>query len=516
MLKGKMKKMLSLAIVVALCFTMLAGCGGSKAAGSKSGEKKDELIVGLVAEPKILDPHPVNDVPSGNALVQIYESLITQDVDMNIEPQLAESWKQIDDLTWEFKLKEGVKFHNGEELKAKDVKFSFQRAAESARIGHIVGMIDADNIEIVNDYTVRIPTKEPFSALLPSLCHTGAMILNEKAVTEAGEAYGDNPVGTGPFKFVEWKRGDSLTFERFDDYHGDKAGVKKLVMRIIPERTNRVIELETGGIDVCYDVGANDIKRLEENEDIDVYRKISFSTSYLGLNCTKDPYSDIKVRKAINYALDVDAIVDSVLKGIGTVAKGPMTPNVPGAKTDLVQYGYDLEKAKQLLKEAGYENGFKTELWTNENKDRINMAEIIQAQLKEVGIEVEVKILEWGAMLEGLNNKDHQMFILGWGNSTGDPDTGLYAPFHSSKHGKGGNRVCYTNKRVDELLDLGRKTFDTEKRNEIYDEVQQIVYDEAAWSLLYNKEVVMAVKKEVKGLKVWPNSKHRFDSVHFE
>lgn len=516
MLKGKMKKMLSLVIVVALCFTMLAGCGGSKTAGSEPAEKKDELIVGLAAEPKALDPHPVNDVPSGNGLVQIYESLITQDVDMNIEPQLAESWKQIDDLTWEFKLKEGVKFHNGEELKASDVKFSFIRAAESARIGHIVGMIDAENIEIVDDYTVRIPTKEPFSALLPSLCHTGAMILNEKAVTEAGEAYGDNPVGTGPFKFVEWKRGDSLTFERFDDYHGEKAGVKKLVMRIIPERTNRVIELETGGIDVCYDVGANDIKRLEENEGIDVYRKISFSTSYLGLNCLKEPFSDMKVRQAINYALDVDAIVNSVLKGVGTTAKGPLTPNVPGAKLDLKPYGYDLEKAKQLLKEAGYENGFKTELWTNENKDRINMAEIIQAQLKEVGIEVEVKILEWGAMLEGLNNKEQQMFILGWGNSTGDPDTGLYAPFHSSKHGKGGNRVCYTNKHVDELLELGRKTFDTEKRNEIYAEIQQIVYDEAAWSLLYNKEVVMAAKKEVKGLKVWPNSKHRFDSVHFE
>ncbi|SKC90188.1 glutathione ABC transporter substrate-binding protein [Maledivibacter halophilus] len=514
MFNKKIKKILLLIMIMTLGFAIMTGCGGSKSA-AKEGEEKNTLIVGLAAEPKGIDPHPVNDVPSGNALVQIYETLITQDVDMNIQPLLAETWKQIDDLTWEFKLKKGVKFHNGEELKASDVKFSFQRACESARIGHIVGMIDADNIEIIDDYTVRIPTKEPFSALLPSLCHTGGMILSEKAVNEAGEAYGEKPVGTGPFKFVEWKRGDSLIFERFDDYHGEKAKIKKLVMRVIPERTNRVIELETGGIDVCYDIGANDITRLEENEDIEVYRKISFSTGYLGMNCLDDKFKDARVRQAVNYALDVDAMVNSVLKGVGTVAKGPLTPNVPGANLELKPYGHDIEKAKQLLKEAGFENGLKTELWTNENKDRINMAEIIQAQLKEVGIDVEVKILEWGAMLEGLNNKEHEMLILGWNNSTGDPDIGLYAPFHSSKHGKGGNRVCYTNKRVDELLDLGRKTFDTEKRNEIYYEVQEIIYNEAAWGLLYNKEVVLGAKKNLKGLKVWPNNKHRFDFVYF-
>ena len=535
MRKSNFIKLLALCLVFVLSFSMLVGCGGKDASSqegsddgkatssqdgsddSKSSSKeKDKLVVAIDADAKGLDPHQVNDVPSFNSLIQIYETLVTIDNKMEVHPGLATSWEQLDDKTWEFKLKEGVKFHNGEEMKASDVKFSFIKACGSAKIGHIVGMIDAENIEIIDDYTLRIPTKEPFAPFIRSLTHSGAMILSEKAVTEAGDNYGENPIGTGPFKFVEWKRGSTITFVRFDEYHGDKTKIKDLVFRIIPERTNRVIELETGAVDVCYAVGSNDVKRIEDAEDLYILRETSFSTGYLGMNCLNEPFNDVRVRQAINYALDIDLIVNAVMKGVGKPAEGAMTPNTPYFNGDIKKFGYDLERAKELMKEAGLENGFKCELWTNENKDRIDMAEIIQSQLKEIGIELDIKILEWGAYLDRLNKKEQDMFLLGWSNSTGDPDTALYAPFHSSKHGKGGNKACYTNTKVDELLDAGRVEFDGAKREDIYREIQSLLYDEAAWTLLYNKEIVLAANKSVKGLVPYPTGVNRFNTVTFE
>jgi peptide/nickel transport system substrate-binding protein len=517
MLKRRKSKLCALLMTIALSFTMLAGCGSSNSASEKTEkEAMDTIVVGVAAEPKALDPQVVSDTPSSNALVQIYENLVTQDKNMEIKPDLAESWKQIDDLTYEFKLKKGVKFHNGEELKASDVKFTFERAAKSARISHIVGQVDAEKIEVVDEYTVRIPTKEPFSALLPSLCHTGACILNEKAVTEAGEDYVNSPVGTGPYKFAEWKKGDSVSFERFEDYHGEKAKTKKILFRVIPENTNRTIELETGALDIAYDIGANDVSKIEENEELDIYRKVNFSTNYLGMNTMKEPFDELKVRQAINYAMDVDSIIASVYEGIGKPATGPLAPNVWGCNKDLKPYGYDIQKAKDLMKEAGLANGFKCTLWVNDKKERIDIAEIVQAQLKEINIDIEIQVLEWGAYLEKLGKGEHDMFILGWNTTTGDPDTGLFAPFNSANKGTGGNRAFYNNPRVDELLAEGRKTFEPEKREKIYYEAQQIIRDEAPWLFLNNKETIVGAKKIVKGFEVHPNGAHKLSNVYFE
>jgi peptide/nickel transport system substrate-binding protein len=513
----KNKKILALLSMMVVLVLVAVGCGNS--GGDTNGDTnavKDTLVVAQGADAKTLDPHGSNDQPSSRIIKQINDTLVVQDESMELQPGLAESWEKVDDLTFEFKLKQGVKFHNGEELKASDVKFTLLRALESPNVGHIVGAIDPEGIEIVDDYTIKLSTTEPFAPLLAHLAHTGASILNEKAVTEAGDDYGQNPVGTGPFMFVKWTNGDSIELTRNDDYHGEAAKVKNLTFRNIAENTNRTINLETGEIDIAYDILPADIKRVEEHEDLTLYRDVNLSTTYIGFNAAKKPYDDARVRQAINYAIDVESIIGAVMEGVGQQANGPLGPNVWGSNQNLEAYGYNVEKAKELLADAGYADGFKTTIWTNDNKTRMDIAEIVQNQLKEINIEAEVQVVEWGAYLDGTAAGEHDMFILGWTTVTGDADYGLYALFHSSQFGDAGNRTFYGNARVDELLTKARVSVDPAEREALYLEAQGIIRDDAPWIFLYSGEYLDGTRANVKGFKQHPAGHHRLGSVYFE
>ncbi|QUH18775.1 glutathione ABC transporter substrate-binding protein [Alkaliphilus sp. B6464] len=476
----------------------------------------DTLRVAQGGDARILDPHGSNDNISSRVIKQINETLVVQDENMELQPGLAESWEKIDDLTFEFKLKQGVKFHNGEELKASDVKFTLLRAIESPNVGHIVGVINKDGIEILDDYTIRISTIEPFAPLLAHLAHTGSSILNEKAVTEAGDDYGLNPVGTGPFRFKSWVSGDEITLTKFEEYYGEKAKVEEVKFKNIVEATNRRINLETGEIDIAYDILASDIKSVEENKELTLYRDANLSTSYIGFNVQNKPFDDVRVRQAINYAVDVDLIIEAVMEGVGQQSNGPLGPNVWGSNQELQPYEYNVEKAKELMKEAGLENGFKTSIWTNDNKIRMDIAEIVQSQLKAVNIDVEIKVVEWGQYLDGTGNGEHDMFILGWTTVIEDPDYGLYALFHSSQFGDVGNRTFYSNAKVDELLDKGRVETDPETRKAYYLEVQKIIRDDSPWIFLNIGQNLTGTRSKVKGFSQHPTGHHQLSEVYLE
>ncbi|GAA0178847.1 ABC transporter substrate-binding protein [Clostridium sediminicola] len=521
MAKRKLAKLCTLMLSVTLCTALLSGCGSSEKSGDAaktSGEVKDTLTVAAAYDAKSLDPHATNDVASSNVMNQIYENLVTLNDKNEVVPQLAEKFEKVDDVTYKFYLKKGVKFHNGEELKASDVKFTLERAISpnSGAIKHIVGDIDPDSITVEDDYTISLKTKTPSSAFLPSLIHVGGgCILNEKAVKEAGDDYGMNPVGTGPFKFASWTKGDKVVLERFEDYHGDKPAYQNLVIRAIPEATNRTIELESGGVDIAYSITTNDVSRVEDNPDLKLMRVLDNSTTYLGFNCEKAPFDNEKVRQAINTAINTDAIVKSVFRGVGGVAIGPVAPNVKYSNADLGQPEYDVEKAKKLLAEAGYADGFKTVIWTNDKKERMDMATIIQEQLKAVGVEVEIQVLEWGAYLQGLKEKKQDMFIVGWSCQTPDPDMALYGPFHSSMKGNN-NFTFFGDDKVDELIEKGRLLEDSPERQEVYNEVQGIIREKAPWVFLNNGEQVVGLRKGIKGFKPSPFGYHVLYNVTFE
>lgn len=505
----KNKKILSLVIMTLVLSLVLTACGGDKGITRKN--PADTLVVAQGADAKSLDPHATNDQPSSRVTKQIYNTLVFATEDMEIVPALAESWEKVDDLTWEFKLAQGVKFHNGEELKASDVKFTFERMLASPSVSHILGPVT--EINAVDDYTVQIITSEPFAPLLAHLTHTASSILNEKAVTEAGDDYGQKPVGTGPFMLADWQSGDKITLERFDDYFQGPASVKTVVFRNVPEGTNRTTGLETGEIDIAYDVEPIDKRIVEETNGLELIEGPSLSSQYLGFNTKKAPFDNVKVRQAINYAVNVQEIIDVALEGAGEVAKSPLMELIFGANMDIEGYEYNVEKAKELLKEAGYENGFTTSIWTNDNPVRVRIAEIVQGQLKEVGIDAKIEQLEWGAYLERTAAGEHDMFILGWTTVTGDADYGLYALYHSGQHGDAGNRTFYSNPEVDRLLDIGKTEVDQDKRLEAYKEAQELIVADAPQLFLYFQNQNVGENSAIEGFKLHPAGHHSLYNV---
>lgn len=526
-----MKRQFKMLIVLTLILSIfLVGCGGGASTeapadtnqqGEKSSEpaaKKDTLIVATTYDAKSLDPHATNDVASSNVMEQIYDTLVKLNDKNEVIGSLAEKFEVIDELTYKFYLKKGVKFHNGEELKASDVEFTFKRAISpmGGSIAHIVGDIDPNGFEIIDDYTIIVKTKTPNSSFLPSLTHKGGgVILNQKAVEAAGDNYSMQPVGTGPFKFESWAKGDKIVLAKFDDYYGDAPSFNKMVIRAIPEATNRTIELESGGVDIAYDVATNDIKRVEENKDLKLIRKMGNSTTYFAFNTEKKPFDDVKVRQAIGLALDTETIVQAVFRGVGAPAQGPVPPNIKYFNKELGKPDFDIAKAKALLAEAGYPEGFKAKIWTNEKKARVDMCTIIQNQLQQIGIEVEIQVLEWGAYLEGIKNGEHQMFMVGWSTQTPDPDMSLFGPFHSSQKGKN-NFSYYGNPKVDELLESGRLMKDSPERQKVYEELQSIIRTEAPWIVMNNGEIVVGVRSNVKNFEPSPFGYHALYTIDFE
>ena len=508
----KNKKILSLVITILTLSLVLSACGGSKGITRKN--PADTLVVAQGADAKSLDPHATNDQPSSRVMKQIYNTLVASTVDMEIVPALAESWESIDELTWEFKLASGVKFHNGEELKASDVKFTYDRMLASPSVSHILGPVK--EIKVVDDYTVQIITSEPFAPLLSHLTHTASSILNEKAVTASGEDYGQNPVGTGPFAFDTWQSGDRITLKAFEDYFQGAAAVKTVVFRNVPEGTNRTVGLETGEVDIAYDIEPIDKNLVIDNAGLELIEGPSLSSQYLGFNTQKAPFDNVKVRQAINYAVDVQEIIDVVLEKAGEVAKSPLMELIFGSNEDIQGYSYDVEKAKELMKEAGFENGFKTSIWTNDSPVRVRIAEIVQAQLKEIGIEANIEVVEWGAFLDRTSAGEHDMFILGWTTVTGDADYGLYALYHSSQHGDAGNRFFYTNPEVDKLLDIGKTEVDTDKRLAAYKEAQEIIVADAPQLFLYFSTQNVGENKVIKGFQLHPAGHHSLYNVTIE
>ncbi len=472
------------------------------------------LTVAQGADPVTLDPHGQNDQPSARVRAQIFETLVSHGYSLEIVPGLAKSWEQIDEVTWEFKLQENVKFHNGDPFTAADVKYSFERIKTlPSPAAFLVEVVEA--VEVVDDYTVRMKLEYPFAPILAHLAHPSNAIVNQRSVEEAGDNFGSQvAIGTGPFMFKEWVSGSHVELVRNPNYWAEPAKVERLIIRGIPENTVRAIELETGGADIVYNIDPTDELRLTGAPGIKLDKYQTLSTSYVGFNVQQAPFDNLLVRQAINYALDVEAVAEFIYTGQAAQISGPLPPLVCGSRTDLAGYEYNPEKAKELLAQAGYPNGFKTTIWTNDNPLRMQIAEMFQANLAEVGVDVEVQIIPWATYLADTAAGKHDMFILGWVTVTADPDYGLYALFHSSQFGDAGNRSFYANERVDELLDLGRREADPDKRLAIYAEAQELIVEEAPWAFLIATSEVNGMQENVEGFVPHPAGHHRLSTVY--
>nr|MBO6294765.1 ABC transporter substrate-binding protein [Schwartzia sp. (in: firmicutes)] len=419
--------------------SFLLALAASALLASGAFARGDTMTVGVAIDAKNLDPQNSVDTYSFCLTNQIYETLYTVDgKTRKLTPVLAESYDQIDEKTYRFHLKKGVKFHNGEELTADDVVYSFKRAMskESVYAKSKAKYIDPNGFEVIDRYTVVVKTTTPFGGFLESMKHPWASIFNKKAVEDAGDDYFRRPVGTGPYKFDKWIKGEKCELSAFDGYHGEKPHAKKIVFLVMSDDSSRVIALETGKADMIYSVPSSDFDRLESEGRVKAVKGTGHNIIYLGMNTQKGALADPRVRLAIDYAIDKDAYTHVVYQDKAAVLDGPLPFSSSFTPEGSKRLPCDPDKARALLKEAGYEKGLTLNLWIESNQNYINGATVLQSMLGNVGINVKIITLESGVFDDRVTTGEQDMIISTWGMQT-NRDAGQFwlSLFHSHSIG---------------------------------------------------------------------------------
>ena len=486
------------------------------------------LVVGLVAEPVNLDPPQVTDLNSNRVGRRVVETLVTfPEESTQVVPGLAESWTiSKDGLQYTFKLRRGITFHDGTPLNAEAVKFSIERQINPNHPAYKLGKYPFANfffgnvkaVEVLSEERVAFLLNEPRASFLSILTAGAASIVSPTAVMKWGPDYPTHPVGTGPFRFASWDRGQRVVLEKNPTYWKYPVKVERVIYRPIVEDQARLTELLTGTLDVIVGVPADFVSQLEQNAKITLLKQVGAHVWYLGMNNQKKPFDDKRVRQALNYAVNKDAIVKDVLKGTGAASRGPVLPGTWGADPALKAYPYDPERAKKLLAEAGYPNGFSTTLWVPESgsgmQAPVAMSTVMQSNLKAVGVNVSLQTMEWGAYLAKLRTKEQELFALSWMAGTEDPDMVMYPLLHSSQWTPvGPNRALYKNARFDALLQQARLTTDQAKRAQLYKEAQRILVDDAPWVFVDHEIQIAALSKRVQGFKLHPSFDLRVETI---
>ncbi|MBI4845680.1 MAG: peptide-binding protein [Candidatus Omnitrophica bacterium] len=480
----------------------------------------DTIIEASIADARILIPILASDGASGQICSLVFNGLVKYDKNLILTGDLAQSWEIKDNgLTIIFHLKQGVKWHDGMPFSAQDVKFTYEKLIDPNVATPYSGDFEkVQQVEIIDEYTLKIDYKEPFSPGLASW----AMNIMPKHLLENEDmnntAFGRNPVGTGPYKFSKWKTQDVIILTANDEYFEGRPFIDRYIFRIIPDSATMFLELQNLSIDF---MGLSPLQYVRQvnalffEKNYQKFRYQGFNFTYLGYNL-KDPlFADARVRQALNYAVDKNEIIDGVLLGTGTVCTGPFAFRSWAYNDKVNPAAYDPEKAQELLRQAGWvlnQSGilekegriFEFTIITNQgNEERKRAAEIIQKRLDKVGIKVKIKVIEWSAFInEFINKRNFDAVLLGWSLSL-DPD--IFDIWHSSKTREGEfNFISYSNEEVDKLLERGRREFDQEERKKIYNRIHEIIYEEQPYMFLYNPNSLPIINKRFKGIEVAP------------
>lgn len=489
-------------------------------AGSSARVEGGTMTVGLAADISTLDPVQSIDVYSNYVLQQIHETLMTTNFEARIVPHLAESVEQMDEKTYIFKLRQGVKFHNGEELTSDDVLFSWRRLLDPAtksprvaQLGDAVGSPDA--ITAVDKYTVKVELKQPFAPFVDRTTAASLAILNRKAVEAAGANYTQQPVGTGPWKYVEWRTGDRAVVEKNPNYWGAKPALDKIVFRPIPDGNTRIIDLESGGIDYAMALPSIEVDRLKKEGKLQVQVEQAVNISFVAFNTQKPPFKDnIKLRQALAHAMNREELNDLIYYGVGVPAISPLNPNNWAFNPNVPRYDYNPETAKKLLAESGYD-GAPLELVLTDSPETRQAGERLQAQIKEaLGLDITIKAMEFGGLLTVVREGSHQMCFLGWSGAS-DPDSVLYSEFHSKNWGGAGNLSFYKNEQVDDLLARAQAEKSQDERKKLYVQAQEIIMTESPMKTLRHGVNSAALRPNVRGFKLHPLARQIFIDTYF-
>jgi len=479
------------------------------------------FVTGQIGDARTLVPILASDSPSAYIVFLVFNGLVKYNKDVELEGDLAESWDVEDDgLTIVFHLRKDVKWHDGHPFTAEDVKFTHESIVDPNVPTPYSGDFKiVKEVEVVDDYTVKVIYKEPFAPGISSWI----MPIMPKHILKGEDLlttdFRRDPIGTGPYKFRRWKSGERIDLVSNHEYFEHRPYIDRYIYRVIPDPATMFLELQTEGIDSMSLTPLQFAKQTEASFFKSKFQKFkypSFGYAYMAYNLKDNKFRDKRVRQALNYAVDKKEIIDGVLLGQGRISTGQFVPESWAFNKDVRAYPFDPEKAKAMLAEAGWKdrNGdgwldkegkrFEFTLLTNQgNESRRMTAEIIQRRLKDIGIKVNIRILEWSVFIdEFVNKKRFEAIILGWGLGR-EPD--CYDIFHSSKTRPGEfNFISYTNPEIDRLLIEGRRTFDREKRKKIYHKIHEILYDEQPYMFLYIADSLVAVQRRFEGIELSP------------
>jgi ABC-type transport system substrate-binding protein len=465
------------------------------------------LIFAAGADPDSLDPQNTQSNPGEQVNRMMYENLVRFNTKMQIEPALAESWTQsADGLTWTFKLRKGVRFHDGTPFDAKTVKYFFDRVlGDEKPFKASLYTPFVQGAQVVDDNTVRVTLKQPFAAFLFRLAHSAGGIVSPAAHQKWGKDLALHPAGTGPFKFVEWVKGDRVVVERNDAYWGGRPLLDRVTVKTVKEDSARVLMLQSGDADLIVNIPPEDIPRLRKDARFAIESIATARALYVMINVKKKPFDDVRVRQALNHAINRDAIVGSLFQGNAEAIPGIVAPLQNGF-AKLPGYAYDPKKAKELLAQAGVPT-LKVKLWSPKGRyvKDFELAQAVQQDLAAVGVEAALSTMEWGAYLSatktGPEQTDRELFLLGWSPSTGEAQWGIFPLLHSSQLApKGDNRGFFASKALDDAIDKATTATSEQARLGALREAQQIIIKDAPAVFLISPNMIVGASKRVHGV----------------
>lgn len=500
-------------VAILLAMTTLIGlvaCGGGNNAdnGANDGSPRTDLVFGLTGDPQSMDPAMTTDQMSKAIWYQIYDTCIIRDGKGGYLPGLAEEWNISEDgKTVTLKIREGVKFHDGGDLTAEDIAFSLKRLTESPQTTSKMVSMTPESFIVEDDYTLRIEMETPFGAILDVLaCDT--RIISKKAFEQMGEEeFNNHPVGSGPYKFVERKTGEKIVLTANEEYWRGSPTIKDITFRIMTDSNTAVLALEKGELDFLSHAPLTARQTLMDNPDIEWYETEIAGSVYINFNMETGHFTDPLVREAVSYAVDKEEMVLAAVEGNGTPMATMAPPSDFGYIADIEDTPYDPERAKELLAEAGYPDGFTVKTITQENATYQKPTEVLQGQLRKVGINMEIEVLERGVFNDQMHASNFEILVGHWTTPIPDAYFIMYTMGHSSNIGN--QNFCRINvPELDEQLDIIKTSTDTEERLEAYRKAHEIVQEQTLWVPLYTFMAACAANKDLKGVTADPVYKY--------
>lgn len=492
-------------------FALLAGCDTTR--------KENVLRIALTADPSTLDPAHTVDVHSGAVVALIHTGLVTLSTSGEIAPGIAESWTvSPDGRLYTFHLDERRRFANGRRVTAEDVRWSFERLLDPSTASPRSWVLEriegaeaysegdadrVDGIEVESDRKIVLRLSRPFAPMLGLLAMPAAAVLPREEVERLGEDFGSNPTGCGPWRLDHWSHDDELRLVPDPNYGGPPTELGGIQVRVLPEAMTRVAEFETGRLDIL-EVPSTILPQWRSRTDVRLVEIASLNVSYLGFQNQTPPFDDPRVRRALNLAIDREAILEKVLHGNGILAAGSVPPGLPGGGSRSDPYLYDPDEARRLLREAGYGQGFETEIWQRDNVEVTRILEAVQGYWAQVGVRAKLITREWTAFKQAVNHRSAPVFFLDWWADYPDAENFLFPLFHSSNWGGGGNRACYSSPEVDELIETSHRTPEEAERIRLYRKIDSAVHAQAPWVYLWFGKVTYGVSARIQGFRPSP------------